>query len=363
MIVRSRLLLATLLLCLAAPVAAQDPVDATPAEVPADAGDARLDPLAQRYRLGQGYRLGESGFTLGGYGVASVQETGTSEDWAARLDALSAFLWWDGGARWQLFSELELADALVLSPGRSTTDDAHVILERLYVDYVLADAAKFRLGKFLTPVGHWNLSHAEPLVWTTSRPLITESTFPTNATGAMLYGLLPVGDEGLEYSLWGSPGEELFPQQGVDTFREAFGGHLRYTLRPGLRLGLSYVDFELDTSSDERRNLYGVDVQAAWRRFELSAEWARRVTNLDDGRRDEEGGYLQLVAPLAQRLYAVGRYERFQQSDAARDLTLYIAGFNYRVQPAVVLKAEYGRATNNDIGVVDGLKASIAVLF
>lgn len=346
-----------------APMPTLAPAEGSSPAVEAAPAATWLDPLAQRYRLGEGYRLGDTGFTLGGYGVAALSETDTPANWAASLDALSAFLWWDGGGRWQFFSELELSDAVVLSPGDSTTDEARVALERFYVDYVPGDLFKFRIGKFLTPVGHWNLSHAEPLVWTTSRPLITESTFPTNATGAMVYGVLPLGGDGLEYSVWGSPGEELFPEPRKDRFREAFGGHLRFSPLPHLRIGLSYVDFELDRSASERRNLYGFDFHFARHRWELSGEWARRVTNLEDGRRDEEGGYVQLVAPLAQKLSAVGRYEHFQESGAQRDLKLYLGGLNYRPQPALVLKAEYGRAAHNDSGVIDGFKASVAVLF
>jgi len=323
----------------------------------------RLDPAAQRYQLGAGLPLGDSGFTLGGYGVASFSETADASNWAAALDALSAFVWWDGGGRLQFFAETELSQALVLSPGASTADEAHVVLERFYFDYAQSDALKFRIGKFLTPVGHWNLSHAEPLVWTTSRPLITENTFPTNATGAMVFGVLPVGGEGIDYSIYASPGEELFPEPGKETFKEAYGGRVRFSPIPHLRIGLSYVDFELDRSSDERRNLYGADFHVAYRRFELSGEWARRVTNLSDGQRDEEGGYVQVVLPVLQRLYAVGRYESFQDSGAVRDLKLYLGGLNYRPMPALVFKGEYSRATQNDIGVIDGFKASVAVLF
>lgn len=322
-----------------------------------------LDPMAERYQLGHGLRLGDSGFTLGGYGDLAFTETADASQWALGLDALSGFLWWDSGNRWHFFTELELADALILSPGNSTTDQASVVLERLYFDYVLRDEAKFRIGKFLTPVGRWNLIHAEPLVWTTSRPLITEATFPTNATGAMVYGVLPIGSEGVEYSVYASPGEELFPAPRTDTFNEAYGGHVKFSPLPHTQIGLSFVDFELTQSANNRRKLYGVDFVWAWRRFELSGEFAYRSTRLKQGSGDERGSYVQMVVPLGPKLFGIGRYESFHESGAQRDLNLYLGGFNYRLNPAVSLKAEYGRASDNDIGIVDGFKASIAVLF
>lgn len=325
------------------------------------------DPMAQRYQLGHGLALGRSGFTLGGYGEFAYQDlrhpSPGQPDPRAALDNLSGILWWDGGGRWRFFSELELEDALVFESGDITAEDTEVVLERLYVDYAARDAFKFRLGKFLTPVGRWNLVHAAPLTWTTSRPLITEATFPTNASGAMVYGVLPGWGEGIEYSLYASIGEEIFPEKDLDTFREAVGARASGSPLPNLEFGLSYANFELEDSPDEHRDLYGVDFAWAWRRWELSGEFAVREANSRQGSGDERGLYAQLVAPITTRLYGVARYEQFHQSGAERDLQLYLGGFNFRLIPAVVLKAEYLRATDNDIGQPDGVLASVAVLF
>ncbi|WP_133164379.1 hypothetical protein [Solimonas fluminis] len=321
---------------------------------------------APGYRLGQGIVLGDSGFTAGGYAVMAYDGTGGAPgdpDWRAGLDALSGFLWWDGGGRWQFFTEVELEDGFLATSDEITVDDAYLGLERFYFDYRYSDSLKLRLGKFLTPVGHWNLIHAAPLVWTTSRPLITEATFPVNATGAMLTGVLPWLPRGLEYSIYGSPGQELFPNPELDTFEEAYGLHLSTEILPQLSVGLSFVDFELDSSADQRRRLYGADFQWNWQRYELTGEFAYRITSLTNAERDEQGGYLQLAAPLGERLFAVARYETFRDTAATRDLNVYLGGLNYRPRPGLVFKAEYSRATDNDIDARDGLLASFAVLF
>ncbi|HEY0975154.1 MAG TPA: hypothetical protein VGE57_11730 [Solimonas sp.] len=324
-----------------------------------------FDPLAGRYQLGQGLSLGH-GFTLGGYGAFSVADTDGPEDRRAGLDALSAILWWDD-ARWRFFGELELADAFVARTGDIGSDDARLVLERFYFDYFQRDEIKLRLGKFLTPVGRWNLIHAAPLVWTTSRPLITESTFPTNATGAMVHGLLPIGDQGIEYSIYASPGEELFPEPHKPTFREAYGLHLSGSPLPHLETGFSFVDFELDEGVRARRKLYGVDLQWAVDRFELSAEYVHRTSRLHLESRDEQGGYVQAVVPLSTTLYAVARYEQFRGVQAPERLRLYLGGLNYRPRPGLVFKAEYVEsdvdAVSGEPRTEDGFRASIAVLF
>lgn len=353
------LLRSLLALCLLLPaglgsVAAQEP--ASPAS------EIGVDPMARRYQLGQGYRLGDSGFTLGGYG-GLVARDDLGRDPQAALDSLSALLWWDGGGRWHFFSELELEDVLVARPGDTTTDEAELVLERFYVDYARSDALKLRVGKFLTPIGRWNLIHAAPLTWTTSRPLITEATFPTNTTGGMLYGVLPWTDNGVEYSLYATPGEELFPEDELDTFREAVGARVATALLPNTQFGLSYANFEQENSTDERKELFGADVLWSWHRYELSGELAYRSVARGGETRDEQGGYLQFVAPLRPRLFAVLRYESFRASEPAQDLDLAIGGLNFRPRPAVALKAEYSHG-GGDLGdQAEGFLASIAVLF
>jgi hypothetical protein len=324
-----------------------------------------LDPMARHYQLGRGLSFDDTGLRLGGYGVAAARETNGDPAWQTAIESVSAFVWWESNeAAWRFFTELEVEDVIVARPGEvTTTDDVELQVERLYIDYAGNDVAKVRLGKFLTPVGRWNLIHAAPLVWTSSRPLITENTFPTNATGAMLYGFLETPLGGLDYAIYASPGEELFRAKGKDTFNEAYGGHVALTPWPTMKVGLSFVDFELTNSTDQRRQLYGFDFHWAYRRFELTGEYAYRISSRGRDVGDERGGYLQFVAPLTEKLYAVGRYEQFEQSGAAHDLDLFLMGVAYRWVPAIVLKAEFSKAWKNDIDFIDGWRASAAVLF
>ncbi|MEQ1438418.1 hypothetical protein AAG565_03555 [Fontimonas sp. SYSU GA230001] len=321
---------------------------------------AACSAAASGYELGHGYPVGD--FTLGGYAVADYASADGGQPWRASLDPLSAFLWWDGGGRWRFFSEVELDDALIVAPGATTTDDARVVLERLHLDYAHSDAVQLRLGKFLTPVGRWNEIHAAPLTWTTSRPLITEATFPTNATGAMLHGVLPLTADGVEYALYASPGEELFPDREIDTFTEAWGLRVAATVLPRLQVGTSVANYRQERAPD-RKTLWGMDALWAWHRYELSGELAYITRELGDERADERGHYLQFVAPVTERVYAVLRYEGFRASATVGDLSLYLGGVTWRPRSGLALKAEYARATDNDIGLRDGLRASIAVLF
>lgn len=319
-------------------------------------------PAPPRYELGKGLRLG-SGFTLGGYGTVAARDADANTPAQLGLDTLSAILWWDGGGRWQFFSEAELKNALVVRRGDTGTDRLHVVSERIYFDYLYGDALKFRFGKFLTPIGRWNLLHASPLTWTTSRPLITEATFPTNATGAMVYGVLPWTGDGVEYALYAAPGEEIFPAPELDTFSEALGARVAAKLLPHTQFGFSYVSFEQEASADQRKHLLSGDFLVTFRRFELSGEFAYRTLQGREETQDEQGAYVQLVAPLGRKLYGVVRYESFHAVAATQDLSLYLGGVAYRYRPEVILKAEFSRATDHSMDVPEGFLASLAVLF
>lgn len=311
----------------------------------------------------RGYAIGDTGLTLGGYAAAELADY-QGADPAANFKSLSLMLWWQNDGRWSFFSEIEGENLATINGSDGGEDhDAELALERLHVDYAWSDALQFRIGKFLTPIGRWNVIHAAPLTWTTSRPLITETTFPTNATGAMARGLVPLGGHALEWSVYASPGEELAPEDDIDPFREAYGLRLDYELGYGLQLGASLVEFEQQKARGGHKTLYGLDFLWQYRGYELSGEWAYRTRTRGDSDADERGAYVQGVAPLRAPLYLVLRYENFSPAGAGEGLNLYVGGLAWRFRPGWVGKLEYRHATDNGVGVPEGWLGSIAVLF
>lgn len=313
------------------------------------------------YRLGKGLHVPDSDLTLGGYATASYQRR-NNETPQAGLDNLSLFVWWEGSSRWKFFSELDYEN--VWRSRAPDDDDQHhyLALERLYVDYAMADSANVRIGKFLTPIGRWNLIHATPLVWTTSRPLVTEHVFPTNVTGLMLSGALPDAGDGLEYAVYAANGSEWRPSPEQDTFRRAVGAHFSFPLMSGGRFGLSYAAFEQDKTRGERKQLVGFDYVWTHNNYELSAEGVYRFS--DNGRDwDEKGAFAQLVVPLSGKLFAVARCEIYRQARTEGASQLWVAGLNYHLKPALVVKAEWVGGRNNDTGAPEGFMSSLSVLF
>ncbi len=139
----------------------------------------RASPIGElAYTPGRGLQLGETGLTIGGYSnVTLTRDEGREAE--GELDDLSFFIVGDPLPRLHIFAELEYEDAFTIDEdGDFSSPDDVFTAERLYADIAVADAVNLRTGIFLTPVGRWNVMHAAPLVWTTSRPLTTENPHP-----------------------------------------------------------------------------------------------------------------------------------------------------------------------------------------
>lgn len=311
------------------------------------------------YRLGNGLRIPGTDFSLGGYGTGSYERSDDAPS-RATINNLSLFLWWDGSERWKFFTELEY-DNRLLTRADKKGENGYLSLERLYVDFALTDSINVRGGKFLTPIGRWNLIHATPLVWTTSRPLATTLAFPTNMTGVMATQTLPNIGSGVEYSVYGASGSEIRPNPAIDTFSQAFGGHVIVHAGVNAQFGFSYAEFAQKTTRPEHKRLVGLDFVWTHDRYELSAEGIYRYSS-DGSAWDERGGYVQFAAPLSQKLYAVGRYETFRVARQANTTQLWVGGLNYRITPALVLKAEWIAGSHNGVHAPTGFLSSISVL-
>ena len=311
---------------------------------------------------GNGWQIGDTGLKVGGYANLDLDANRSS---ASKLGVgdFSLFLHWENDGKLRLFSEIDFEDAFSIQENKGVTDqDSYIGLERLYADYLYSEKANFRLGKFLTPIGRWNLIHAAPLVWTTNRPLITQQIFPTNATGAMVYGSLPAFGTSIDYSVYSALGNDWRPDPRLDPFEEALGLHLSVSTSKYGQYGVSYASFEQKGAIGERRNLLGVDYFWSQDRYEVSMEAVYRFSE-NGSQLDEKGLFIQGVMPLSERLYGIGRYELYDQAGATADTNILLMGLAFRMTPATVIKAEYSVANHNQVQAPEGFYASFAILF
>jgi hypothetical protein len=337
--------------------AAEAPSVSSPDEVAAIALPSPVGALT--YTPGRGLHLGDTHLTLGGYSnVNLTRDEGGPANLA--LDDLSLFVTWDPLPRIHLFSELEFEDLVEVDDhGNGGTNAWDFIAERLYGDFTLTDQVGFRVGKFLTPVGRWNVIHAQPLVWTTSRPLATLLPFDPHTTGAMLYGSAPAPAGGLGYSLYGQFTDQLDPSVEPQLAQRSGGARLEYTAWPGWSVGASYLAFlarqRRGLPIDRWEHLAGLD--ALYRRgpLEVMGEFAWE--------RDQWGLYLQASLEVLPHIFAVGRYEYFDQPAPFPAVHIGVAGIDWAPRPYLLFKSEYLFSDHRAEESPPGFKSSVAVLF
>jgi hypothetical protein len=331
------------------------------------------------YHWGRGLTIASANLNIGGYINIDFEHFESKQD-VATIDDLSLFISWSPHAQIHFFSEIEM-ESLISTNGIANFNESFSI-ERLYVDYLVTDSFSIRFGQFLTPVGIWNATHAAPLVWTTSRPVVTKSLiFPSRTNGLMLSKEFAVNERDLNIFLFFDDSNDLDPRQlygGDDdthinpevAFEHAMGGHVSYEPIESLKTGVSYLAFKRKSNEHLSTNhLLGIDLFWKKHGYEIQMEFAYRTAADKQG--SERSGYLQGVAALTHNLFAIGRYEfvdgrhQLKLDSTTIDGTTHIgvAALAWKPFIPLVIKAEYRFGENNDLIAPSGFFTSVSMLF
>lgn len=338
----------------------------------------------------------------------ALQRVGVTEGNAALLASGTLF------TRFGWFAELDAVRSSRQNfAGRQ--DERRLDAARVYAEYTLSDALRLRVGRFLTPIGVWNESPAEPLTWTPVRPLTTYRSFAKSATGALVAGDGAVAGHDVGYALYAVGGNWLRDQAEV-RFTQAAGARATIELLHGVWLGASgavlrqvrprvaddageygigagsssdstgvvdnsrassnviplprretvnETEVEFEAGDDQLRDratrgLAGVDLRVRVRGAELLAE-GTQLTKLA-GERVERGAFVQGVVPVLGPLFVVGRVERFEPRTGAPSTTT-AAGAVVRPVERVALKMERQWSTVPSARTGQGWYASLSLLF
>lgn len=302
-------------------------------------------------------------FNLGGYSSAGIILHRNQEAEAA-VNEISLILTWQNDSRLSFFGELELERPLAWNDDQKfNRKEGHFDLERLYVDYNLSEKVNFRGGRFLTPNSRWNLLHASPLVWTSTRPMATSRLFPSGTNGAMLFGALPFLNGAFEYKLFG----ELIEDQEEDDNFELQFEHVkgaRFSYKNQSDIGISVLSFREKGLNSASYRMLGVDFVTYINDIEISGEAFKRFnTNNKDG---GNGAYLQTAVPLRNvglnNWFWLTRLETLQrpnESSAER----WLIGTTWRVKPTQLVKLEFTGGSGDQPESPRGFLASFAFLF
>lgn len=302
------------------------------------------------------------GFKLGGYSSAGII-LHREQEAEADVNEVSLLLTWTGDGRLSFFSELELERPLAWNDNEKFSQkEGHLDLERFYFDYNISEKINFRAGRFLTPNSRWNLLHAPPLVWTSSRPLATSRLFPIATNGVMAHGALPFKNSAFEYKLFG----ELLEDQEQDgdelQFEHVRGA--RFSLKNQSDIGISLLSFREQGINAASYRMLGLDLVTHIKQVEISAEAFQRfdTKNKDGG----SGAYLQTAVPLnsvgLQDWFWITRLETFQRPNEGV-YERWLLGATWRVKQTQLLKLEFTGGSASLPESPRGFTASYAILF
>ena len=153
--------------------------------------------FASEYKLGHGVKLSEY-LRVGSYISTKYKASKKSDE--IGLDDIAILGYGNLTPKFSYLLELEATTFYTKNLDTRESDfNTHFHIERAYFDYKFSDYLKFRVRKFITPIGYWNLVPINVLRDTTSSPLYGYRIFPKFTTGVKLYGFL---NDDIEYNLF-----------------------------------------------------------------------------------------------------------------------------------------------------------------
>lgn len=265
------------------------------------------------------------------------------------------------------FMEAEIFDIPILEESKGfRLNHASLVIERLYNDVLITPENTLRLGKFLAPINRWNLIHAAPLVWTSTRPLTSKESQANYITGLQIRHDFNV-DSGNAIELYIQPAAEFNHKPSSSHPRQyemVIGSRWVINEDSDYYLGAGFQHARI-ANSDEERNSISIDGYWEHNWFQLESELL--FTKVDGKQKlydgNEWGGYTQLTVPLIEKFNLISRYEHFEFGTSSEKVDTEIVGIVYRPVATVSFKAEWQQTPAHNIHNPQGLYSSIAVFF
>jgi len=135
------------------------------------------------YELGDGVQVASLPFYLGGYISTEYRHTKVQDRYKIGDIAL---LGYGSSNNFSYLTEIEYKNLYTEKQENDTSlvnNDTNLYIERLYVDYTFNENYMARVGKYISPIGFWNLLPINVLRDTTSDPISTNIIFPESTTG------------------------------------------------------------------------------------------------------------------------------------------------------------------------------------
>ncbi len=338
--------------------------------------------------------------SIGGYGEMYYAKPENSDDYADVYRFISYF-------GYKFNDWIILNTEIEFEHGANAGDGGEVVLEFMYLDFLLNEKANIRLGHVLVPMGLIGLRHEPTLFNTVQRPEIENKLIPTtwHENGALLYGKFD--SVGLEYTAgvvnslninnadtknaddgWIRDGRQGASKKA--SFDPAFVGRLDYTGINGLMVGASfYYGGGSNLKDDAVNDVSGLsttmfDIHARYNKGAFSAYGLYTQTNLDGadklgaGAVEKASGYYANISydiaetvGLDYKLPVFAQYQNYNPVEKTVDglneekfqTEIVTVGLNFFPVDQAVIKMDYSMKKVNNVDKEDILSLSIGFIF
>jgi len=291
---------------------------------------------ADAYKIGSGFKIPKFPLYIGGYITADY--ISRDDDYNRfRIDDV-ALITYGNYKRFSYLGEFEIKEGYVKEWGKrdNETSTTSLHIERLYFDYSYSDTLEFRIGKFNTPAGYWNLTPIGVLRDSASNPYLSFILYPRYSTGVQI-SYEDHLNEGNAYTLMIQNNNDL-----DDDFNNIFVNHHNM-------FGVEHIGDELSfkanvghfrTIKDDDFYYFLLSVLYEQEQYELSAEFGARRSS--SRWTVPYALYLQGVYHLAPKHDLIGRFESYEIDEGAfRSEEIGVIGYTYRPIYPITYKAEY----------------------
>jgi len=303
--------------------------------------------LEFEYHSGRGLRVKPISLTVGGYvNLYYEKDFYKKHTQVIEFDDIAIFAFGKVTKRVRYFLELEGDELIGFKISGEESFRRRVFFERAYLDFLISEIFKVRIGRFITPLGVWNPVHISVLKWTSSDPFTSWYFFPRFITGVQLFGRLP---SGFRYSFFVQKNKGISEAYNNYLTREAVGFELRKELKNFLDIGINFGSFKIE-KPEERIDFAGINFQFFHSKGEISGEFAygnEREYYL--GRNSYRYAfYLQNVYEVFKKHFLILRYDHFKDKSDKKEVSGYTFGWNFKPFFYVSVKLEYQFRTDYD---------------
>lgn len=312
---------------------------------------------ASEYQFGRGYEFSDA-LKIGGY--FSVDYKHGEVENRTRLDDVAILAYGNLNERISYLAELEASPFYEYK-----FDDKTSILkkefhrERIYFDYKSSESLNFRAGKFITPIGYWNLEPINVLRETSSNPLFSSQIFPKFVTGLSLYGYLPIGSS-LQYNIIAQNTKDL-DEEYINIKNDSFyalslKNEVNFNFEYGGSLG-QYITY--DSSSNRF-----IEFNFKYDMYDYMIQSEMAYLSIDDAKSSKtyfkESAYIQALYRLNHKNSLVYRYEYYHDDQNYGVQNISTFGYSYRPLYSLSIKGEY---QYNSQQKLSNMLCSFSVLF